>query len=123
MVSYLSKFLPTISKETAPLRELDKKEHCWHWNSCHEQAFEKIKSMICQSPVLKYFDHTQQITLQCDASQGGLGAALLQEGRPVAYASRALTETEKNYAQIEKELLAIVFACFRFEQYVFGKRI
>ena len=61
------------------------------------------------------------MTLQCDASQTGLGAALLQNGQPVAYASRALTSTEIQYAQIEKELLAIVFACDHFEVYIYGR--
>ena len=56
--------------------------------------------------------------MQCDASQAGLGAALLQAGQPVAYASRALTSAETRYAQIEKELLAILFACTHFDVYL-----
>ena len=63
----------------------------------------------------------EEVTLQCDASQSGLGAALLQNGQPVAYASRALSPAETHYAQIEKELLAIVFACDHFEAYVYGR--
>ena len=61
------------------------------------------------------------MTLQCDASQSGLGAALMQNGQPVAYASRALSAAETRYAQIEKELLAIIFACEHFEPYVYGR--
>lgn len=49
------------------------------------------------------------------------GKALLQEERPVAYSSRVMTQTEQNYAQIEKELLAIVYACEKFDQYIFGR--
>ena len=60
---------------------------------------------------LRYYNLIEEITLQCDASQFGLGAVLMQNGQPVAYTSRALTVTETRYAQIEKELLAIVFAC------------
>ena len=61
---------------------------------------------VTRTPVLN-----EEVTIQCDASLSGLGAALLQKGQPVAYASRALTPAETRYAQIEKELLAIVFAC------------
>ena len=71
-------------------------------------------------PVLRYFDPTVPITLQCDASSTGLGAVLLQQDQPVAYASRALTATEVNYAQIEKELLAILFGLERFHHYTYG---
>lgn len=63
------------------------------------------------------------MTLQCDASQWGLGAAILQKGEPVAYTSRALTSAETHYAQIEKELLAILFACERFDTYIYGRDV
>ena len=65
----------------------------------------------------------QPVTISCDASQSGLGAVLLQLECPVAYVSRALTDTEQRYAQIEKELLAVVFAFEKFNQYVYGKTV
>ncbi|KAL9976432.1 hypothetical protein ACROYT_G013732 [Oculina patagonica] len=77
--------------------------------------------MVTRTPVLRYYNLKEEVTLQCDASQSGLGATLMQNGQPVAYASRALTPAETRYAQIEKELLAIVFACDRFDAYVYGR--
>ena len=71
--------------------------------------------------MLRYYNLKEDVTIQCDAFQRGLGAALLQGGQPVAYASRALTDTEVTYAQIEKELLAIVFACEKFDAYIYGR--
>ena len=73
--------------------------------------------------MLKFFDPQKKTVLQCDASMSGLGACLMQDEHPVAYASRALTLTETNYAQIEKELLAIVFGVERFEGSVYGRKI
>ena len=65
--------------------------------------------------MLRYYNVKEDVTLQCDASQSGLGAPLLQGGQPVAYASRPLTSAESLYAQIEKEMLGIVFACEHFD--------
>ena len=73
--------------------------------------------------MLKFFDPQKKTVLQCDASMSSLGACLIQHEHPVAYASRALTPTETNYVQIEKELLAIVFGVERFEGYVYGRMI
>jgi hypothetical protein len=64
---------------------------------------------VTKAPVLKYFDSKMETTLQCDASGLGLGATLMQNDQPIAYTSRALTKTEQNYAQIEKELLLFHF--------------
>ena len=69
-------------------------------------------------PVLRFYDVKDEMTLQCDASESGLGAALLQSGQPVAYASRALSLTEQSYAQTEKECMVIVFACEKCDQYL-----
>ena len=66
---------------------------------------------------------TKPVTIQCDASGKGLGAVLLQEGKPVCYASRALTDTESRYAAIEAEMLAVVFACRKFHQYIYGRSV
>ena len=73
------------------------------------------------APVLRYYDMAKRVTIQADASQTGLGAALMQDGKPISYASRDMTDTEQNYAQIEKELLATVSACERFNDFIYGR--
>jgi len=85
------------------------------------RSFEQVKQIISEAPVLKLFDPKEDVELQCDASDRGLGACLMQAGQPVAYALRSLTDTEVNYAQIEKEMLAILFGVKRFEQCVYGR--
>ena len=92
----------------------------WLWQHEHDEAIKKLKVALTNAPVLKFFDPKKQLDIQADASKDGLGACLLQDGHPIANASRALTVSERNYAQIEKELLAIVFAVRKFHQYVYG---
>lgn len=121
LAQYLAKFLPHLSDTTKPLRDLTQNDVQWVWNEPQQTAFVKLKEMVTRTPVLRYYNLKEEVTLQCDASQSGLGAALMQNGQPVAYASQALTPAETRYAQIEKELLAIVFACDRFDAYVYGR--
>ena len=123
MVQYLAKFCQHLSTASQPLRQLEKKEVEWHWQRPQSKAFNEIKDLVTKAPVLRYFDVSKNITIQCDASQYGIGATLLQEGQPVHYANRALTTTEQNYAQIEKELLAFLFSCEHFEHYIYGKHV
>ena len=123
MVNYLSKFLPLLSDMTEPLRRLEDKDTEWCWLEQHQMAFNTVKQYLAKAPVLKYYDVTEEVTIQCDASETGLGAVLLQNEQPVAYASRALTDTETRYAQIEKELLAIVWATSKFDQYILGREV
>ena len=123
MVQYLSRFIPHESTITAPLRELLKKDTVWEWSPVHDEALDKVNALLTSAPVLTPFDTHKGARIQADALQHGLGACLIQEGRPVAYASRALTATEKRYAQIEKELLAICYACEKFRQYILGKHV
>ena len=98
MVNYLAKFIENLSKEALILRELDRKDSDWQWNDKHQEAFDNLKEKISNCSTLKYFDPNDKITLQCDASDYALGAVLLQKVRPVYYASRTLTPSEKNYA-------------------------
>ena len=120
-VNYLSRFMPTISEVSEPLRKLTEKNALFMWESQQEEAFQTIKSMISSTSVLKCYDVASEITIQCDASESGLGATHLQNGQPVAFASRSLSAVEHRYAQIEKECLAIVFACSHFNQYLHGR--
>ena len=87
-----------------------------------QKSFEDVKKLLFSDRCLAFFDLSKRITIQVDASNSGLRAVLLQEGKPVSYASRSLTSTEKNYAIIEKELLAVLFGCERFHRYIYRNK-
>ena len=120
VANYLAKFTPKLSTVCELLRRLLDKDSVFDWLPQYETAFSRIKELITQAPVPQY-DVDKGVSLECDSSEVGLGAVIKQGGHPIAYASRALTKTEQNYAQIEKECLAIVFAAKRFKQYILGK--
>lgn len=122
IVTYMSPFIPRLASLTAPLRELMKKDVEYRWTESHQKVFETIKDIICKDITLAYFDPKKPVVLEVDASTRGVGAALIQEGRPIAFASKSLTDTEQRYANIEREMLAVVYACEKFHPYVYGKR-
>ena len=122
-VQFLSRYLPGLSKVDAPLRELEKSDVLFHWDHPQMESFKKIKQLVSQAPVLQYYDVNKPVTIQCDASGKGLGAVLLQDNKPVCYDSRALTDIETRYAPIETEMLAVVFACRKFHQYIYGRSV
>lgn len=111
-----------MAQITAPLRQLLEKNVEWFWDQEQEKAFTTLKAAIVDPPVLKFFDQKEPVCLSVDASSKGMGAVLLQNDRPVAYASKALTSCQQNYSQIEKEMLAIVYGCEHFHQYLYGQR-
>ncbi|KAL9970565.1 hypothetical protein ACROYT_G022964 [Oculina patagonica] len=121
-VTYLSRFMPTLSEVSEPLRKLTEKNNLFMWESQQEEAFQTIKNMISSTPVLKYYDVVRETTIQCDASESGLGATLLQDGQPVAFASRSLSAVERRYAQIEKECLVISLRVHSFQSVPAGSR-
>ena len=118
IITYLASFIPHLSDLTAPVRDLLKKESEYQWTASHQKALQKIKDLICKEMSLTY--PSKETSLQVDASNKGLGVVLLQEGKPIAFASKALTETEQRYANIQRELLAVVFGCERFRTYLCG---
>ena len=120
MTKHLSQYIPNESAITSPLRILLKKGCEWKWGADQEEAFEKLKRALVSKPVLAFYNVNKPVIMQCDASQAGLETCLVQDGKLVAFASRSLSSAEKNYAQIENELLAIVFASEKFHQYVYG---
>ena len=97
----------------------------FYWGKPQEAAFAKVKEVITQEPgqVLAYCDAAKTLLLQTDSSRSGLGATLLQEGKPIAYASKSLTASEKNYAQIELECLGILFGLKRYHHWVYGRKV
>ena len=124
MANQLGKFSSNLAELTKPLRELLSKESTWVWNDAQEQAFSKVKEELTKSTVLSLYNPLAPTKIAADASSYGLGTVLLQKNdnnwEPVSYASRSMSETERRYAQIEKEALATTWACEKFATYVLG---
>ena len=120
MINQMNRFCPNLA-------ELLSSKQTWIWGPAQQEAFEKMKAEITTPRVLAHYDVMADTKIIADASSYGLGAVLLQSNndswKPVAFASRSLTETERRYASIEKEALAITWACERFSEYVLGKQI
>ena len=125
LVGFYRSFIPNFSHIAAPLTELTKKGESIkvHWGEPQQRALDTLKALTVQ-PILKMADLSKPFTLQVDASNEGLGDVLLQdeEGKksPIAYASRKLKPSEKSYAVIEKECLALVWAVQKFHRYLYG---
>ena len=122
-VGYLGKFLPNFPAAFEPLHKLSYTYAKWQWSKEQDDALEEVKRLVTEAPVLAYYEVKKELTVEWDVSSKGLGAALLQDGKPLYYASRALTPTEQQYAQIEKECLATCFSLERFQQYSYGRKV
>ena len=126
VLQYYARFLPNLSSELAPLHELLKDGAPWKWTDECQKTFMRTKELLTSADVLTHFDINLPIRLECDASPVGLGAVISHEmpdgsHRPIAYASRTLSKSERNYAQIEKEALALVFGVKKFHDYLYGR--
>ena len=127
MVNQLAKFSPSTAETTKPLRDLLSKKNAWTWGDSQQRAFNKVKQELSSAPTLALYDSQRETVVAADASSYSPGAVLTQKQsdgsyRPVVYASRALTPTKQRYAQIEKEALALTWACERFEEYLLGMK-
>ena len=122
-VNYLAKFLPKLSEVTESIRQLTRKDVPWNWSASQANDVLIMKELVKEAPVLQFFDNNKPLMIQCDVSEKGLGAVLLQDGNPIDFASRSITDTETRYAQIGKELLAIVFSVEKFDRFTFGRTV
>lgn len=126
LCSYYRRFVADFSQIAEPLHKLLKKNIKFIWTNDCENAFQQLKSSLCKAPVLRFPDYRKTFLIQTDASQFGLGAILAQvhaDGEhPVSFASRTLSKAERNYATIEKEALAVIWALKHFRPYIYGQK-
>lgn len=127
MINYYSKFISNYSTITNPLNKLLKDGVEWKWCETQQKAFKQLKDKLSNAPVLTHFSNTLPLKLDTDALKYHIGAVIShvlpsREERPIAYASRTLTKSERNYAQIEKEVLSIFFGVEKFHQYLYGRK-
>ena len=126
MVNHYGRFVSNLSTVLAPLHQLLRKETRWRWSKAQQDAFAQTKEMLSTPQVMTHFDSSKPLVLTCDASPYGVGAVLAHAfddrvERPIAYYSRSLSAGEKNYAQIDKEGLAVIAGLTKFHQYLWGR--
>ena len=127
MLNYYGRFIPDLATVLQPLNELLNKGKKWQWTLACQSAFQKAKALLVSQEVLTHYNPELPLCLVCDASPYGVGAVLshiMPDGteRPIAFASQTLSKAERNYAQIEREALAIFFGVRKFHQYLYGNK-
>nr|XP_043895059.1 uncharacterized protein K02A2.6-like [Solea senegalensis] len=127
LLNFYNKFLPNLSNVLAPMHKLLRKDEIWVWGQEQEKAFKESKELLQTSSVLVHYDEKKELILSCDASPYGVGAVLAHrmtdgDEKPIGFASRTLTAAEKNYSQIDKEGLAVIFGVQYFHKYLYGRK-
>ncbi len=124
--NYYGKFLPNLAAKLTPLYELLQHDVSWKWAEDQETSFRESKQLLASSPLLVHYDQKLPLTLACNASAYFIGAVLANRmpdsfERPIGYASRTLNKAERNYSELEKEGLSLVFGIKKFYAYLFGR--
>ena len=127
LLNYYGKFMPNLAIVLHPLNALLQTDREWTWSKECDKAFKCAIEQLTSGTVLTHYDSTLPISLAADASAYGVGAVIshvFPDGseRPIAFASRTLTSSERNYAQLEKEALSLVFGVKKFNQYLYGRK-
>ena len=127
LLNYYGKFVPKLSTIVHPLNSLLQRSKQWQWTAECDRAFQQAKQVLSSSSVLTHYNPSLPLQLAGDASAYGIGAVIshiLPDGnkKPIAFASRTLSNSERNYAQIEKEGLSLVFGVKKFHQYLYGRK-
>ena len=120
MVNFVSRYIPKFSTLLEPISKLLGKDIPFEWGPEQEVSFSKILAEVKNPRVLRHFDPNLPTELITDASPVGLSGILLQGGQPVKFISRKLTAVERRYSQIEREALAVVWACEKLHFYLYG---
>jgi len=121
LVNFYGRFISNFSDKLMPLLDLRKSKETFSWKEQHQKAFNELKSDLVRSPVVQLYDPKKDLTLTTDASERAISAVLSQDNHPIFYLSRLLTGSEQNYANIEREALAIVWATCRARQFLLGR--
>lgn len=121
LMTYLSPYIPHYSAQSQRIRDLTKEDVPFQWEEDHEMVYQHLKKQISPDSTLSYYNPSQTVTLEVDASQKGLGAALIQNDKVIAFASKTLTPTQANYSNIEREALGLVHGVQRFHTYLYGR--
>ena len=126
LLNYYAKFIPNLASMLHPLHTLLRADQPWKWSDQCQTAFKEAKESLSRAPVLIHYDPALPLVLAADASAYGVGAVVshrLPNGseQPIAYASHTLSQSERNYAQVEKEALSLVFGIKKFHQYLYGR--
>ena len=126
LINYYAKFIGNLSGKLSPLYKLLQKNATWHWGKQQEAAFNTAKEALSADTLLTHYDPGKRLILTCDASPDGVGAVLShmdEKGdRPIAFASRSLNQAEKNYSQLDREGLGIIFGVKKFHKFLFGRK-
>lgn len=123
MANFFCKFVPNMTEVTAPLRQLLKNNVDWLWTEDHSKAFNNLKNKIKETAILKIFDPKVPIDIYVDASNHSVGACLMQSNMPVAFCSKALSDSQIRYPIIDKEMYALCFAATKFHNYIYGNHV
>lgn len=126
LITYYHNFIPNLSARLSSFYELLKKDATWLWTSNCTKLFQESKTWVLNSSLLVHYDALKPMVLTCDASPRGVGAVLSHlvngQERPIAFASKSLSPSEKNYSQLHREALALIFGVKKFHKYLYGRK-